>query len=319
MQFTTQVPISAQHPAMDYSSGIVSLGSCFAVNIAEKFGYFQFRSSLNPFGILFSPEAIRKAVGFAAEGKSFGEPDIFFHNERWHCFDAHSGLSGAKEDVLLALNAAAGNLRDGLASASHIIITLGTAWIYRKNDTGQTVANCHKMPQRGFTKELLSPDAVSHRVADAISTIRMLNKEAAILFTVSPVRHIKDGFIENQRSKANLISGLHAAISGVGNASYFPSYEIMMDELRDYRFYADDLLHPSPMAIDYIWERFADAWISPGARPVMAEVDAIQKALAHRPFDPKSEGHRAFAESTRRRIAELQERFPFVFAGQRFP
>lgn len=319
MELLTRIPIPPGNPKIGYDGSIVSVGSCFAVNMAERFTYFQFRNTVNPFGILFSPDAINKVIGFAVEGKTFTEADLFFHNERWHCFDAHSDLSGRKEDVLASLQKATADLRDGIASASHIIITLGTAWVYRKNDSGNLVANCHKVPQKEFTKELLSPDAVSECVRGMIFGIRQLNPEAAILFTVSPVRHIKDGFVESQHSKSNLISGLHEAIREPGTGkrqpttiNYFPSYEIMMDELRDYRYYAEDMLHPNRTAIDYIWKRFSDAWLSPDTFPVMEEVDAVRKGSAHRPSDSDSESHRSFLTGLAAKQAALSRRFPFM-------
>lgn len=278
--------------------------------MAEKFDYFGFRHMVNPFGILFSPDAMEKVLRFAVSHKTFAEADLFFHDERWHCFDAHSDLSGTKEDVISALNDAVSLLRNCVTEASHVIITLGTAWVYRHTVTDVLVANCHKVPQRDFTKELRSVEDVTTSVRAMMAHIRQLRPEAHLLFTISPVRHIKDGFVENQRSKAHLIAGLHEALSDATHASYFPSYELMMDELRDYRFYASDLLHPNELAVSYIWERFTETWMAPEALPIMEEVDAIRKGLAHRPFNPESDAHRRFRETLEARIVALQQCFP---------
>ncbi len=313
MELLTRLPKLAGEPRIDYDARMVSLGSCFAVHMAEKFDYFGFRHTVNPFGILFSPDAIEKVLHFAVSHKTFTDADLFFHDERWHCFDAHSDLSGTKEVVISALNDAVSLLRNRVADASHIIITLGTAWVYRHTATDALVANCHKVPQRDFTKELRSVEDVATSIGAMMAHIRQLCPEAHILFTISPVRHIKDGFVENQRSKAHLITGLHEALSDATNASYFPSYELMMDELRDYRFYASDLLHPNELALSYIWERFADAWITPESLSIMEEVDAIRKGLAHRPFHPESDTHRRFREGLEARIIALQQRFPHLF------
>ena len=269
MNFTTKIPILKSNYPIDYSSKIVSLGSCFAVNMAEKFDYFKFQNSCNPFGILFHPLAIEKIISKAINSMIFTEEDIFFHNERWHCFDVHSDLSNAnKDEFLQTLNELVKLTNKQISQASHIIITYGTSWVYRNKQTEKTVANCHKIPQNQFDKEILSVATIEKSIQNTIELIEKFNPKCAIVFTVSPVRHIKDGFVENQRSKANLISALHSTFE-IRHAiqSYFPSYEIMMDELRDYRFYSEDMLHPSQVAIDYIWERFCEASIFEKAIP----------------------------------------------------
>ncbi|HLA55682.1 MAG TPA: GSCFA domain-containing protein, partial [Flavobacterium sp.] len=179
-------------------------------------------------------------------------------------------------------------------------------WVYTNIDSGEIVANCHKVPQKQFGKILLSVDSIRESLANVIALLKNNNPEINIIFTVSPVRHIKDGFAENQWSKSNLISAVHQALSL--NQTYFPSYEIMMDELRDYRFYAEDMLHPNQIAIDYIWERFSETHISTAALSVMEEIGNIQKALAHKPFSPDSAQHRDFLQKLQGRIAELQSR-----------
>jgi hypothetical protein len=316
MQFTTQIPIVKSNHQIDYNSRVASLGSCFAVNIGRKFDYFKFRTITNPFGILFSPTALEKFIGSAVNNKTFTEADIFFHNERWHCFDAHSDLSHQDKDTLLQnLNNAATSTCAYLKDATHIIITLGTAWVYRHKENKSIVANCHKVSQKEFTKELLSVEAIKQSLKNILQMIASVNPETKIIFTISPVRHLKDGFTENQRSKANLISALHdilAVSSSEASGFYFPSYEIMMDELRDYRYYAVDMIHPSQTAIDYIWERFALAFISEGTVNTMLQVDAIQKGLQHRPFNPDSAAHRAFRLTIFEKIRVLQKTYPQI-------
>lgn len=316
MQFTTQIPISAGESLIDYNSRVVCLGSCFAVNIGQKFEYFKFRNMTNPFGILFHPEVLEKFISFAVNKKTFTENDIFFHNERWHCYDAHSDLSHPDKEVLLErLTSATSLAHDELKSASHLIITLGTAWVYRNVQTGNLVANCHKVPQKEFTKELLSVDAIKQSLDTIFSMLEAFNPALKLIFTVSPVRHLKDGFTENQWSKSNLISALHGIMSRKNSklsAIYFPSYEIMMDELRDYRFYAEDMIHPNQIAINYIWERFTQVWISPEAQDAMQQVDNIQKGLQHRSFNPNSEQHKAFLAKLHDKIVSLQQRHPHI-------
>lgn len=316
MQFSTVVPVHEGHPKINYNSHVLSLGSCFAVNMGEKFNYFKFSGAINPFGILFHPVALEKVIRFALNDVPFTEEDIFFHADRWNHFDAHSDLSSTTSSVLLGnLSQASGDLKSALINATHITITLGTSWVYRLVATGALVANCHKVPQKQFGKELLSVDEIKQSLQNITEMINSVNKDAVVIFTVSPVRHIKDGFAENQWSKANLISGLHQIINHKPqtiSSCYFPSYEIMMDELRDYRFYAPDMIHPNQLAIDYIWERFAESWISEEILQTMKQVDNIQKSLLHRPFNPDTESHKKFTENLDSKIKALQKLHPHI-------
>lgn len=313
MEFRTQIPIQKSDHPIDYHSKVVSLGSCFAVNISEKLDYYQFQNAVNPFGIVFHPLAIEKLLHFAISEKQFTEQDIFFHNERWHCFDAHSDLSTTVASCLLTdLNLKVEQLHQKIHSATHIIITLGTAWAYKEVKTGQYVANCHKVPQQQFVKELLDTAVIAKSLKNSNQIIHQLNPSAQIIFTVSPVRHSKDGFVQNQVSKAHLISALYQTVAETPFAEYFPSYEIMMDELRDYRFYAEDMLHPAAIAIDYIWERFKEIYIDPEMYPVMKEVAVVRKGKAHRPFNTKSEEYKKFIIGLSAKINHLSDRFPFM-------
>lgn len=314
MQFTTPIPIHKSNFQIDYNSKIVSLGSCFAVNIGEKFEYYKFQNTINSFGILFHPLALEKIIAKAILQEEFTEKDIFFHNERWHSFDVHSDLSiPDKNEFLKRLNSNLKSFRNDLVQSSHVIITLGTSWVYRKIETDKVVANCHKVPQNQFKKELLSVEVMKNSLEKIIEIIATVNSGAKIIFTISPVRHIKDGFVENQWSKANLISATQQIINQKSEIiNYFPSYEIMMDELRDYRFYAEDMIHPSQTAIDYIWKKFSESWISEEAFATMQEIENIQKGLNHRPFNEKSEQHLVFLVKLQQRIAVLERQFPFI-------
>lgn len=314
MNFTTKIPISKSNFPIDYNSNIVSLGSCFAVNMAGKFDYFKFQNSFNPFGILFHPLAIEKIISKALNLEFFSDKDIFFHKERWHCFDVHSDLSNSdKEEFLDSINKLVRATNIQITKATHISITYGTSWVYRNKHSEKVVANCHKLPQNQFVKEILSVATIEKSIQNTINLIEKVNPKCVIIFTVSPVRHIKDGFVENQRSKANLISGLHSTLEFQSSTkSYFPSYEIMMDELRDYRFYAEDMLHPTQIAIDYIWELFSETNISENAFLTMQEVETIQSGLAHRPFNSSSESHLKFENKLSEKITNLASKYPFI-------
>ncbi len=311
MEFRTKIPIPKSDDPIGYSSLVFSVGSCFAVNMAERLSHFKFANVVNPTGILFHPEAICNFFRDVAGERRFSAADTFFHNELYHSFDAHSDLSRMHQDEIVgSLNAAMERSRQQMQRASHIIVTYGTAWIYRHLSSQRVVANCHKVSQKDFSKELLSCDSIRESTSRIIEIIRGINRTTAIIFTISPVRHIKDGFIENQRSKSNLLAGMHDAIQNKEDVHYFPSFEIMMDELRDYRFYADDMIHPSRAAIDYIWQRFTESWISEDSYPIMKEVDSVSKSLAHKPFNPETNSHRQFLEDLNKKIDALQKRFP---------
>lgn len=315
MKLQTQIPLNKADNPIDYSRQILLLGSCFSENIGAKLNYFKFRTEQNPFGILFHPLAIENLIENAVQQKKYTDKDVFFLNEQWHCFDVHSDLSAtSKEDLLIELNSALGVTRNHLEAASHIIITSGTAWVYRDNETNQIVANCHKVPQKQFQKHLLSIQEIKNSLENSRKQIQTINKEVQIVFTISPVRHLKDGFIENQRSKAHLISAIHPLLSPrvESRGFYFPSYEIMMDELRDYRFYKTDMIHPNTLAIDYIWEKFCEVWISNETIATMKQVDEIQRGLNHRPFNPNSEQHQKFQKSLREKISYIKKEHPFM-------
>lgn len=314
MQFRSFVPIPQNNYKIDYSSKIVSIGSCFAVNMSEKLDYFKLQHVCNPFGILFHPLAIEKLIKFAVSAKRFTEKDVFFHNERWHCYDVHSDLSNSnKEELLISLNTIIKSTKLQLQEATHIIVTYGTSWVYRNIESDAIVANCHKVLQKQFKKELLAVDEIQESISNTLELIHSVNPNCNIIFTVSPVRHIKDGFVENQWSKSNLIAALHQIINfQLSIVNYFPSYEIVMDELRDYRFYAEDMLHPSQVAIDYIWKRFKETTIAETAFSTMDAVETVQKSLQHRPFNPDSESHQKFENNLKAKISKLVAQYPLM-------
>ena len=294
-----------------YNNRLLLIGSCFAQHIADKLDHYKFQHLANPFGTLFHPKAIEKLVNRALDNQEYSDDEIFYLNEGWHCFDTHSALSDPdKMKLIYNLNQALTLTNKQIDESTHIIITLGTAWVYREVKGGQIVANCHKVPQTEFTKELLSVEEIVDSLSSIIKLIRRVNNKAAVIFTVSPVRHLKDGEIENTLSKAHLIAGIHQ-LSEEG-LFYFPSYEIMMDELRDYRYYDRDLVHPNELAIEYIWERFKQSWIDESSYEVMKKVEQLQKDLQHRPFNPASEQYIKFQERTAEKIKNLKEEFPFM-------
>ncbi len=314
MNFTTKIPIQKSNFQIDYSSKIVLLGSCFAESMGKKFQYFKFQTTINPFGIIFNPVSLEKLIRRCVENRQFTENDIFLHNELWHCFEVHSELSNLDKNTFLnSLNELIDVTHQQLNNATHIIITLGTSWVYRNIEANEIVANCHKVPQKQFTKELLTIEETEKSLKNIISLVHSVNPNCNFIFTVSPVRHTKDGFVENTLSKAHLITAIHKTFSKHPSPiTYFPSYEIMMDELRDYRFYAEDMLHPNQTAIDYIWIKFFENYISKSEFGLMNEICTIQKGLKHRPFNKNTESHQKFIADLKTKMTTIQKKLPFI-------
>jgi hypothetical protein len=313
VQFRTEIGISKESHLIDYDSDIILLGSCFSENIGDKLSYQKFNSLVNPYGILFHPVAIEKAITQGINQIQYTKEDLYFYNELWLSFNHHSKFSSINPDKILSdINHGITDFNLRLRSATHLIVTLGTAWVYRFIESDQIVANCHKIPQKKFSKELLSIDDISESLDAMITLIKSINKNISMILTLSPVRHLKDGFIENSLSKAHLLSAIHEVINIKKNIHYFPSYEIMLDDLRDYRFYDEDMLHPNAMAISYIWDKFRNSWMSEKTIKLSNKVESLQKSLAHRPFNPDSEQYQAFLKNIKDQINSLNRQYPNI-------
>jgi hypothetical protein len=314
MNFRTNIQLKPATNQIDYNSKLLLIGSCFSENISDKLKYFKYQTHSNPFGILYNPIAIENFLTKAINQHIYTEKNIFEFNERWHSFDAHSDLSNSNATNLLQnLNLAIENTHQHLKNCTHLIITIGTAWVYRFIETDCVVGNCHKIPQKKFLKELLSVEEIAASIENIITLFKAINPTANVIFTVSPIRHLKDGFVENSQSKSHILTAIHQIIDNKNQLYYFPSYEIMMDDLRDYRFYANDMLHPNQTAINYIWEHFKKVWISEKTTSIMNEVETIQKGLAHKAFNENSEQHQQFLQSLQQKIQLLKKDFNIIF------
>ena len=314
MNLQTNIPLKPQqHNQIDYNSNILLLGSCFSENIGEKFDYHKFQSEINPFGILFHPIAIENLITRSINKDFYTDNELINHTEMWSCFDAHSRLNSvSKEDLENTLNQQIELMYQQIDEATHIIITLGTAWVYRHVASDKIVANCHKISQKEFLKEILSVDDIEAALENIVALVRSINPKVNFIYTVSPVRHLKDGFVENNRSKAHLLSAIHKVVEPRKQLFYFPSYEIMMDELRDYRFYNQDMIHPNGLAIDYIWQKFKTVWLTDDAITTSQKVASIQTKKAHRPFNPNSEAHQKFLANLELEIEEIEKELPHI-------
>ena len=301
MKFRTEITIAPWSEQIGYNDKIVCLGSCFASNIAGKLRESKFNVTDNPTGILFNPKSIARSVAMMHNGARVTEEDIFERNGRYVSYLFHSSISGATpEEALDAMNNALNNGRRSLEEATLIIITLGSAYVWR-DSSGEVVANCHKMSAKNFSNELLTTEQVTDSLREIID-----NTKAKILFTVSPVRHLNDGLEGNSLSKAILRVATNNIISQYPNrASYFPAYELVIDDLRDYRFYTEDMLHPSTQAVEYVTSKFFEAALSDDAKKRQNKVLDIVQARSHRPLNPHSEAYRNFCQTQLKNIAEL--------------
>lgn len=303
MELRTKVEARSPDFKIDYSTVLMMLGSCFTENIGEKFRYYKFNVDVNPCGIVYNPSSVANALRLLLEGKSFGEEDLLFANGLWHSLYHHGDFSSPdKETCLAAINARLREGRRRLESLDALVITWGTAWVYRHLRSGIIVSNCHKLPAREFERFRLGVDDITREYADLLARLREVNPKTRVLFTVSPIRHWKDGAHGNQLSKATLLLAIEELQTRFPSLYYFPSYEIMMDELRDYRFYNEDMLHVSPLAVNYIWEQFRDTHVSPSLTGLMGRIERVNKGINHRPLNKQPEAHRQFA---RKLLAEI--------------
>ncbi len=313
MEFRTIVPLGKTELSISHKDPLLLLGSCFTENIGNKLIENRFRADLNPFGILYNPASILKALSLLTAPKEFTPVHLIEHERLFHSFMHHSNFSsGSQEECLQQINNRLTTAAARLKEASVLIITFGTAYIYTLKETGEVVSNCHKLPERYFNRSLLTVDAIVAGWKELLNTLWNYNPELKILYTVSPIRHLKDGAHGNQISKATLLLAVEELIKENPEKSfYFPAYEIMIDELRDYRFYAEDMVHPSRLAIEYIWEQFSNHLFPAESKELLRNWQQLRKAINHKPFQPDSEAHKKFIYQTLLKMERLNEKFPY--------
>lgn len=311
MQFSTPIHIN-QEADITYKSKIMMFGSCFSEHIGNRLDALKFSVSNNPLGILFNPCSIQESIKRIVSFKQFDHTDLFCKEGVWNSFHLHSKFARlSEEDFLLNANQALESAHRFMREASHIFITLGTAWIYELADGG-VVANCHKEPQERFSRRRIDMTECVESLNGAIQLIRSLNPTAKITFTVSPIRHWKDGAHENQLSKSTLLLAIGIVQERNRDIQYFPAYEIMMDELRDYRFYASDMLHPNESAIQYIWEKFTACRMTSEAIEQMATIQKLRETVGHRPFNPDCDSHKRFIQKTKENLETIAQAMPWI-------
>jgi hypothetical protein len=293
---------------LDHQQGISCFGSCFAAHMAKRLQDAKFDCLLNPFGILFNPVSIAQSIDKILEDYTFNDADLVKNENRWFSLWHHSSFSNQQSNKLRSeLQMAAQEAKQKIKQTSLFIFTFGSAYYYQHKATNIVAANCHKLPKEQFEKKRFSEEEITNHFCDTLNKLSSINPNAQFVFTVSPIRHAKDGLIENTRSKATLHLSIFAILKQFSQAVYFPSFEIMMDDLRDYRFYGPDMLHPTDTAIDYIWKHFTDNIFSKDTHNLTQKIKAIQMAVAHSPFHANSQGHQKFIRNTLQKIEDVQK------------
>ena len=319
MDFRTKTTITPLEPRLRHSDKLLVMGSCFAEHIGARLEEMKFHAVVNPYGVLYNPLSISEGLSRLIDQRPFTEKELHeFPDGGWNTWLHHSRYSNPdKQEALAKINRSMSTAWERLTEADTLIITLGTAWVYCLADTGDIVGNCHKVPERTFHRRRLQVSEIVDALSSIIHRIADINPKLRIIFTVSPVRHLKDGLHGNQLSKSTLLLAIDELCQAYPiQCHYFPAYEIVMDELRDYRFYAEDMAHPSKQAIDYVWECFVEHCIDREAQQFMMQWEKVARAIDHRPFRPSSEQYKQFAQQTLSKIMDLKKRFPHLEVDQ---
>ena len=310
MQFHTEIKITPLERTIIYGDGLLFLGSCFADEVGGICRGLGFNAMVNPFGVLYNPASIAQSVERLGSGMHFTHEEVIKVGEGQYCtFSHNTAFWNSSEMALLEqVNASLKKAQEHFLKSKWIVVSLGTSWVFRNKANGSVVSNCHKLPANQFERQFLSVEQSFRYLSETVQP----HPEKQFIFTVSPLRHLKDGLHENQLSKAALLLAVDQVCKQFNNTHYFPAYEILLDELRDYRFYKEDMVHPSEQAIRYIWERFADFVIDPKEKPAMKAAAELKQMLQHRPLFPESEAFQKFELLKEKKISELKRDFPRV-------
>lgn len=312
MEFRSTFPLSPSMHKIDHQSPILGIGSCFIENIGGLLQQYKFPTLLNPFGIIYNPISIDTCLTRLLQNKPYEVSELIENQGIWYSFDHHGQYSGTNSlDTLALINQSYLQAVDFLKNTKWLFLTFGTATIYIHQESRKIVANCHKIPNKHFKKHRLSVSQIVEPLARTLGKLQDKNKELKVVLTVSPIRHIKDGIIENQRSKATLLLAAEQ-LSDRLEHTYFPSYEIMMDDLRDYRFYEKDLIHPNSQAIAYIWDAFEKTFFLDSTKDLKNSIKKIVQASQHRPFHPNTVQHQQFLQKHLQLIELLEKRHPYL-------
>ncbi len=310
ISFRTEIDIQKPVYKIDYSSQAMFIGSCFSDHIGGELKRLKFPVLLNPFGVLYNPASIASVLKMLIGEKRIGKNDLIFHDHKWHSFLLHGSFSHPKAEVVIEKgNKALAESYAFLKKASYLFVTFGTAWVFNYKKTGNIVSNCHKIPAVDFERYRLDVSQIVDQWNEFLIALHQFNPNLKIVFTISPVRHMKDGAHENQLSKATLFLATHQLNAQVNNTSYFPSYEIVHDELRDYRFYAPDMVHVADVAVKYIFEKFANTFFNDKTIRCKNEMLQLVKALEHRVEGNTRQNIELFKESMLKKIRVFEEKY----------
>ena len=305
--------------SIDYHSQILCIGSCFSENIGQLLLKHKFSILLNPFGILYNPLSINQSLDTLLNEKEYSQRDLVFHNELWHSFDHHGRFSHPDQSTTLSLINDA--IQEGYAflkRTDYLILTCGTAYVFEQKSTGQVVANCHKFPTKDFNRRRLTKEEITAALFPLFKRLKKVAPQLNIILTLSPVRHIRDGLVENQRSKATLLLAIETLEQHLDFVHYFPAYELVLDDLRDYRFFEKDMIHPNDIAIQYIWESFQKTYFTSDTLDIYKQVQRVVKAGKHRSLYPYTKAHQQFLEKQFQKILDLEQQYPFLnFSAER--
>ncbi|MBS1627220.1 MAG: GSCFA domain-containing protein [Bacteroidetes bacterium] len=319
MKFHYEFDIKKLESSIHHQHKLFLIGSCFTENIGEKFKQHKFSVLENPNGILFNPVSVAEALINIIQNKQYTATDLFELNETWHSWQHHSRYSGiTAQDAVNKINTSAKNAHEYLKQADYLFITLGSAWVYTLTDkasnakTGTVAANNHKAPADWFEKRLMNPAQVEAVLGTMLDHLGVFNPNIKVIFTISPVRHLREGVINNNRSKAVLIQAVHGLIEKLSKLYYFPAYELIIDDLRDYRFYAEDLVHPNYAATEYVWNKLIDAYTNAETKDLMKHIAEINIAYKHKPFNPLTNQHKKFLKTYLEKTKQLQEKYSYI-------
>lgn len=304
--------------SIGYRDSLFLIGSCFSENMGAKLNTHLFKVFENPHGILFNPISVAQSLSDCIHNKQYTEADLFQLNEVWNSWQHHSRFSDlSSKEALDKINNSIAKAHTFLKTADHIVITLGSAWVYQLNSqsphaAGLVVANNHKAPATWFDKALMKPEALVLLLNKMVKDLLQFNPHLQIIFTISPVRHLREGLVENNRSKAVLIQAVHEIVDSTENVAYFPSYEYVIDDLRDYRFYAEDLVHPNYAASNYVWEKWVETYMNEETQGIMKQVAELQLAVQHKPFFAGSTQHKEFLQNCITKSERLLSLYPYL-------
>ncbi|MBK8658116.1 MAG: GSCFA domain-containing protein [Bacteroidetes bacterium] len=304
--FRTVLPSVKSPFHISHADRLMFIGSCFSENIGRRFQQARFTATINPFGQQYNPASIAQSIELLLRGKEFTASDLFFYNEQYHSFAHHGSFSRSTvEETLELINAKFWEAATQIKTASVLYLTPGTSHVFRWKSSGEIVSNCHKLPGHQFEQQIMTPQDIYSSWQKAIAALREVNPALKIVFTVSPVRYLANGAYQNSVSKAHLFAAIFQLHQELPNTCYFPAYELMMDDLRDYRFYAEDMIHPNAIAIDYVWQYLGQYFFTQQTTEIIKTVDDLTKAMNHRPRNAASEAHRKFLKDCLHKMKDL--------------